>query len=341
MAAVAALALLAGACTRGATGATNAKPPDLYAATPSLSDIRTLLGDSNWWPGPPSFGVRPLDGASMSLKERFSVTQHFVHVGTAETFVVDYTLWNTTSAATSYMSGIQTALGTPVAGPKVGDQALYYGVQGSSNAAPYGTLTFVRVGQIVATITWDLKDGFPHVSQLGKIASKVVSRLKDVISGKLHGSSSAGFDSSLLPPANTDITQLGTATISVESALVMIGATTIDALAQALRVHGVTDVVFGDYALNSDTRMEVLASVFTFVVAKDATDWVAPFIDVIPAGQDGYYDSAHGWYLFPFAAGTKAAILICRSSAETEAASRACEAPLSHVAASWKLSLTA
>src|SRR5216684_8403642 len=111
--AVALLAVISSACAlRPSSTGSHVQPADFYAANPTLADIRTLLGDSNWWPGPPSFGVRPLDGASMSLKERFSVTQHFVHVGTAETFVVDYTLWNTTSAATSYMSGIQTALGT-------------------------------------------------------------------------------------------------------------------------------------------------------------------------------------------------------------------------------------
>jgi hypothetical protein len=70
------LALLGGACTRGLTGSTNAKPPDLYAALPSLSDVRALLGDNSCWPGPPSFGVRPLDIATMPPAETFSITQH-------------------------------------------------------------------------------------------------------------------------------------------------------------------------------------------------------------------------------------------------------------------------
>ena len=79
----------------------------------------------------------------------------------------------------------------------------------------------------------------------------------------------------------------------------MIGATSIDTLAQVLRDHGVNDVVFADYALNSDTHMEVRATVFTFTTAKDATDWLGPFASAVPAGQDGFYDQSHGWYMFP------------------------------------------
>jgi hypothetical protein len=45
--------------------------------------------------------------------------------------------------------------------------------------------------------------------------------------------------------------------------------------------------------------------------------------------------------MFPFAAGEKGAMLICQSTSNTEAASRACEAPLSRVTAAWKLSLGA
>src|SRR4030081_1820845 len=65
---------------------------DLYGAPPSLAEVRSLLGDSSWWPGPPSFGVRPLDTASMTLSQRFAVIQRFVHIGTAETFDVQMAL---------------------------------------------------------------------------------------------------------------------------------------------------------------------------------------------------------------------------------------------------------
>ena len=334
-----AIVLVAGACTRGGSGgAINAQPPDLYAAIPSISDVRTLLGDDSWWPGPPTFGVRPLDVSSMSFSEKFSVSQPFIHVGTAETFLIDFTLWDATSAATTRMKNIEAALGTSVSGPKVGDQALYYGSQGTG-AAPFETATFVRVGQITTSIGLSLKDGYPKVAQLGKIATKVVSRLKDVISGKLHGTPVATSDSAVLPPSNLDITTLATTRIPVESAVLMIDTTSPDALAQTLRGRGVSDVVFGDYALNGDTHMEVQALVFAFLTQNDATEWIAGLRGATPAEQPGFFDPGRGWYMFPFAAGEKGAMLICRSTSTSEAASRACEAPLSRVTAAWKLSL--
>ena len=342
MAAAAAIAVLATACTRPGTTATiNAQPADLYAATPSLSDVRALLGDDNWWPGPPAFGVRPLDVGSMPFTEKFTVTQSYVHIGSAETFAIAYALWDTASAAKTRMTDVQTAFGTSASGSKVGDQALYYGAQGSG-AAAFNTVTFVRLGQIVVTISEAQKDGFPKVSQLGRIASKVVSRLKDVISGKVHASPVAASDAAVLPPANLDITLLGTARISVETAMVMIDAPSIDELAQTLRGLGVNDLVFGDYVLNTDTHMEVRASVFNFLTAKNATDWLDLLRGANPVDQTGitsFYDSEHGKYMFLFTSGTRGALLICRSTAESEAASRACEAPLLRVAAVWHLSL--
>jgi hypothetical protein len=306
---------------------------------PPTSDVRTLLGDEGWWEGPPMFGARPLDVGSMPFNQKFSVAENYVHVGSAEMFSVDYEVWNDTSAAKSHLSTVQSALGTSaVAGPKVGDQAIYYGTQ-ASGAAPFQTVTIVRVGQVVALIGLDQKDGFPKVAQLGKIAVKVVSRLKDVLAGKLSGTPLSTSDAALLPPANLDITMLGSAKISVEAALVMIGSPSFDALAQTLRGSGVSDVVFGDYALNSDTHMEVRAAVFSFSTAKNASVWIEGLRGTTPAGELGLYDDAHGWYIFPFAAGTSAALLICRSTADTEAASRACETPMSRVTSLWKLSL--
>jgi hypothetical protein len=335
------LALFAGACTRAPSGSISAQPPDLFAAMPSLSDVRTLLGDESWWPGPPSFGVRPLNVASMPSTEKFSVTQPFIHVGTAETFDIEFTLWNATAASKTYMTNVQNALGTSASGPTVGDQTLYYG-SGGSGGAPYSTLTVVRVAQIVTIISWSLKDAFPQTSRLGKVAARVVSKLKDVISGKLHGSAPSASDTALLPPANTDITLLGQTRISVEASMVMINAATPDQIAVTLRGLGLNDVVFGDYALNSDTHMEVWATEFSFSDAKNATDWLSLLRGANPldqAGIAGFYDSSRTVYIFLFAAGSRGALLICRSTASSEAASRACEDPLSRVISSWQIAL--
>lgn len=335
------VALVSSACTRGNAGTTNAQPLDLYAAAPTLADVRSLLGDSSWWPGPPAFRVRPLDADYMPVAERFTVVQRFIHVGTAETFDVELALWDTTSAASGQMTSIQSAFGTPVTGPKVGDQVLYYGSQ-VQGAAPYATTTVVRIGQTVVAITWALKDGFPKVAQLGKIAVKLVSRVKDMIAGKLHATPLASTDSALLPPAGLDLTLLGSAKIPIEAAVVMIDAPSLESLAQTLHSSGVDNIVFGDYALDNDTHMEVRASEFTFQTAREATDWLDLLRGTYPLDQGGiaaFYDASTGEYYFIFASGTQGGLLICRSTSSAEAASRACEAPLSRVAPAWKVSL--
>ena len=311
---------------------------------PSLADVRALLGDDQWWQGPPSFEVRPLDVSSMPFNEKFSVSQNYVHVGSAETFGIDYEMWNDTSVAKSHMTSVQSALGSSAitSGPKVGDQAIYYGSQGSG-AAPYQTVSIVRVGQIVAVIGLNLKDAFPTLSKLGKNAGKVVAGVKDLTAGKLHGSTLPASDATVLPAPNLDISLLGAARISVESAMVMIQAPSIDLLSQTLRGQGVNDVVFGDYALNDDTRMEVRASVYSFLTAQDASDWLTLLRGSNAVDQTGiaaFYDADHGEYRFLFASGMKGALLICRSTADSEAASRACEAPVSRVINAWKLTLS-
>jgi hypothetical protein len=315
---------------------------DLYAANPSLADVRALLGDSEWWPGPPSFGVRPLDSASMSFKEKFHVITRFAHIGTAETFDIGYTIWDSSSSATTTMANVQAAFGTSVNGPKVGDQVLYYGSQGTG-AAPFSTYTFVRTGQVVTTISLSLKDAFPKVAQLGKIATKVTSRLKDVLAGKVHASPLPTADVSLLPPAGPDMTLLASVRLPIEAVVVMLGFASPEALARILHTTGVDSIVYGDYALNNDTHMEVRASVFNFISAQQASTWLEALRGSHRVDSNGiatFYDDSTGQYFSLVAAGTKSAVLVCRSTSSTEAASRSCELPMSRVAPAWLISLT-
>ncbi|HXJ49069.1 MAG TPA: hypothetical protein VNF91_07870 [Candidatus Acidoferrum sp.] len=339
------LAVVASACTLrpSSAGSTVHSAADLYAANPTLADVRSLLGDSNWWPGPPSFGVRPLDSATMPFNEKFHVITRFAHLGTAETLDIEYTLWDSTSSATAQMTNAQSAFGTSASGAKVGDQALYYGSQSSSGAAPYDTVTFIRLGQIVTIITLGLKDAFPSVSQLSRIATRITSRLKDVVSGKVHATPLPASDQQLLPPLGPDITLLGSLVLPIEAVVVMLGFESPEALATILHSSGVDSIVFGDYALDVDTHMEVRANVFNFNVSADAVTWVDELRgqnNFDPNGIATFYNTGSGEYFSLFTAGTKAAILVCRSTAEVEAASRACEAPMSRIGPSWLLSLT-
>ncbi|MEO9048685.1 MAG: hypothetical protein ABI334_03610 [Candidatus Dormiibacterota bacterium] len=333
------LAIVMSACVRPSTTGSSAQPAQLYGAAPTTPDVQSLLGDSNWWPGPPSFGVRPLDSATMPFNEKFHVITRFSHIGTAETFDVEYTVWNSTASATTQMSNIQSSLGTPVTGTKAGDQTLYYGQTSSGGAAPYGTATFIRLGQIVITSTLSLKDASPPVSKLGRIATRLVSRLKDVLSGKVKVAPLPGGDTSVLPPPGPDLTLLGSVELPIEAVIVMLGFASPEALAGVLKTTGVDHIVFGDYALDNDTHMEVRAGVFGFITSQDADTWFNALrgsTRVDELGIATFYDDASGQYFSLFTAGAKGAILVCRSTSDLEAASRACESPLSRVAPAWQ-----
>ena len=300
-----------------------------------------MLGDDNWWPAPPSFGVRPLDSASTPMAQRFRVTQRFAHIGTSETFDVAFTQWSSTSTATTQMTDVKTALGQSASGGKVGDDVLYYGLQGTA-AAPYETATFVRVGSVVTIISWSRKDGYPKVAQLSKIASKVVARLKNVLSGKVRATPLSTTDAAKLPPKGPDITLLGAAMVPVESVVVMLNFAAPELLSRLLRNAGADSVVFGDYVLDNDTRMEVRAGVLDFVTSTVANEWIDALRGNSVPDANGiatFYDHSTGQYFSLFTVGTKGAMLVCRSTNDGESASRSCETPLSRVAPAWQLSL--
>ena len=303
-----------------------------------------MLGGGDWWTGPPKFGIRPLDVASVPANENYSLTRRFLRLGTAESWQVRYTEFDKASSATSLMSRVANSVGSGVSGPAVGDKALYYGSQVSSSAAPFETTTVIRVGAFVLEITWDRKDKFPTISELGKVGSKVVSRLKEAIAGKLHGTPLAATDVELLPPAGTDITMLASVKLPIETLPLMINQVAPIETVKPWKALLVDSFVFGAYALNKDTRMEVQAGLFTLSTVKDATD----LIDAISAGSKpltdglwGGYDevSGPGQYEVWFRSGTHIGLLVCRSISDTEAASRACERPVLKVAGAWSVSL--
>jgi hypothetical protein len=89
--------------------------------------------------------------------------------------------------------------------------------------------------------------------------------------------------------------------------------------------------------------MEVRAGLFKFTTAQDAAAWVDTLRGTHALDPNGialYYDAGSGQYFSLFSTGTKAALLVCRATSDAEAASRACELPLTRVAPAWQLSLT-
>jgi hypothetical protein len=327
-------------CAKIGSGGTTAQPADIYAAGPTVADVRALFADNNWWPGTPSFEVRPLDAASMSFTQRFSITQRFLHIGSAEEFDVRHTVYDKVSSATAQMTNVQGAYGASPTSPKVGDQVLYYGLLGNGGA-PYVTRTYVRLGQIVTEIVWSRKDGIPTVTQLGKNAAKVIDGLKKITGGKVRPSP-LSVSPGDLPPAGLDVTLLGSTQLPIEAWLVMADVALPGPVATLLHGEGVDNFVFGDYALNRDTHMEVRAALLKFNSAADANDWVNTFGPAAPDQNgisSGYLDNV-GEYHYLMSTGKVGAMLVCRSTIDSEAASRACESPMDRTAIGWKLSLS-
>jgi hypothetical protein len=338
---VLAIALVACGRTTSTTG--GATLAAVYAGSVRLNDVAPSLGDSsNWWPGPPQFGTRPLDSSARSEQERFDVTMRYSHTGTAETLNVVYRVWISSALANAIMTSTQQAVGASLKGPKAGDQILYYNQKLSFGAAPYASETLVRVGQIVVEIVWSRSLAFASLSDQGAVAKKVASRLKDGLAGGLPVDTRPAPDSMLLPPPGPDLTLLGVDKLPVETVAQMVGAPAPADVAAVFRQLGATDFVYGDYALNNDTHMEVQTSAFTFSSPTGAADWLDRFVGKSALDQSGgyfNYDDPTGQYIAAFGVGSHGVVMICRSAAELEAASRACESPMSRVAGAWKTAL--
>jgi hypothetical protein len=196
----------------------------------------------------------------------------------------------------------------------------------------------------VISIEWDRDQGYSDLNTLAKIANTLANKLKNVTSGKVKPSPVAASDTRLLPPPGNDVTLVGVARLPVEAAVASLNVSTPQPVVDGFHQLGVTDFVYGDYALNSDLTMEVRAYAFTFSSPDDATSW----LDSVVGGASnldangvasGYAQSAGFYYAF-FTGGTHGAMLFCNSIDPLTAAARACEAPLGDLIGSWQLSLS-
>jgi hypothetical protein len=329
------------ACTRPTSGASNVSPTQIYSASPTESDVRSALGSQDWWATVPSFMVRPLDLPNTPETVRFEISNHFVHIGTSEVFFADYTVFSATSDATTYMTNLQSQVPTAT-GPKEGDQAVYYGSRPATTSALYATGVFVRLGQIVINFEWQRDAGFADLNTLAALAGKNVSKLKDVLAGKVTVSPLPATDSQLLPPPGLDVTLVGTAQLPVESAAAAVGSGAPEEVVSSLQQLGVKDFLYGDYALNADLTMEVKAAVVTFNSSDDANSWFTAEFGSTAATSgilEGYSDVSGQYYAF-FPAGAHVAMLFCSSTTPLQAASRACETPLGDLINNWHASLS-
>lgn len=337
---VVALALVACGRTTTTGGPTL---PNVYSGGVKIDDVRPLLDDSsNWWPGAPQFGVRPLDSSTRPDEERFDVTVRFFHNGSAETLNVVYRVWFSTSLATAIVTTTEQAAGTSSKGPTAGDQSVYLSEKLAFGAAPYVTQALIRVGQTVISVTWSRAASFASTNAQGAIAKKVVSKLKGYTSSTAHASPLPAPDPRLLPPDGQDVTKLGADKLPIEVVAQMVAGAEPTNIENIFKGLGANDFVFGDYALNADTHMEVQTAAFTFSGSSGAKDWLDQFIGKSNLDSTGgyfNYDDLSGQYIAAFGSGSTGAVMICRSAAELEAASRACETPMGRVASSWRMVL--
>ncbi len=320
------------------------RPADIYAGGPTQSQVRTVLGDSSWWQGPPSFGVSPLDAATTPLNVKFTVGEQFIHLGTQEAVSFRHTVYDTTASATTEMTNIKTAFPNAPTSPKVGDDVVY-NVQLGTGAAPFLYQTFVRVGQVVTQIVWAKKDLNLTVQQLSKLAQLIVQDVKSAITGTKHASTQA-VDAKLLPVPGLDLTLLGSAQLPIESWVVMTHTPLAQAFFDLVHQQGISTFTYGDYALNNDTHMEVQTAALQFGTADAANTWATNFAPGTP-DQYGVASAyiptggtpAAGEYHYLFLQGVYGIFMVCKPSIDGEAASRECETPLETTAIAWKLAL--
>jgi hypothetical protein len=343
LAAVAVGALLLGAaCTRpGPGGSSGATPDQIYAAGPSTDDVRSLLGSDTWWPVTPSFRIRPLGLPTMPQAMSFGITQRFVHVGTSELLLADYSQWSSVAAATSFFSSISNNISS-VTGPKAGDQAIYFGSKSATDSALYDTSALVRQGSVLISIDLTRGQGFVEVSQMGRIANKLVSRLKSALAGHVKPSPLPSTDQALLLPIGTDVTLAAAVRLPIEAAAELLGATSPQDVVDSFTKLGVKDFLFGDYALNADLNMEVRAVVFSFSSSDDAGNWIDLAVgksNLDASGVASGYATGIGEYYAFILSGSHVGLLFCNSLSPYEAASRACEDPLSRMIGAWQTRL--
>jgi hypothetical protein len=83
---------------------------------------------------------------------------------------------------------------------------------------------------------------------------------------------------------------------------------------------------------------------FTFWSSTGGTSWIDAFIGKANLDSNGDYlnfDSVTGQYVGAVAVGSHGVMIICKSVAQFEAASRACETPMTRVLGAWKTQLPA
>jgi len=335
--------LLGAACTRNASGSTSGggTPEQVYAAGPTVDEVRSALGSETWWPATPSFHIRPLGLPTMADGEKFGITQHFIHVGSSEQLAADYTVWSNTSFASALFTIVSNQV-TSTTGPRAGDQSLYFGSKSPGDSSLYDTSALIRLGQDIIELDVTRGTGYVDTKQMGQLANNMVSRLKGALKGSVKPSPLPDGDRKLLLPLGTDVTLAAAVRLPVEVAAELLGASSPQDVVDSFTKLGIKDFLYGDYALNADLNMEVRAIVFSFSSPNDATSWIDLAVGTSNLDASGVatgYAASIGEYYAFILAGSHVGLLFCNSLSPYEAASRACETPIGRLIGAWQTRL--
>jgi len=335
--------LLVAGCTRSTGTAGGGTPDQIYAAGPSTQDVRSALGSDTWWPSTPAFMIRPLGLPTMPDNVRFSISQHFIHVGSSEQLVATYEVWDTLTNAKAIFNFLKNGQ-TTLTGPRAGDDVFYYQGKGYTDTSLFESTAMLRVGQVIVAIGLTNAQGYAPTSQMGRLANKLVTRLKSSLSGKVKPSPLPSSDQQLLLPLGTDVTLAAAVNLPIEAGAELLGAASPQDVTDSFTSRGVKDFLYGDYALNADLNMEVRAVVFSFPSDADATSWIDLAIGKSNLDANGIasgYAASIGEYYAFILAGSHVGMLFCNSLSPYEAASRACETPMGRLIDSWQTRLAA
>ena len=337
-----AVLLMGAACTRSTTSSGGGGTPDqIYAAGPTAQDVRSALGSDTWWPVTPSFHIRPLDLPNMPPGESFGITQHFVHVGSAEQLVIEYIVWAQTTYATDYYGLVQGSQTTQT-GPKVGDQNAYWGSHSPTDTSLFDNYALVRQGPVLIQILLSRGSGYVDTTTMGRLATRIDTRLKSALKGTVRPSPLPSTDAGLLLPLGGEVTLAGAVRLPIEAGAELLGAAAPQDVVDSFTKLGVNDFLYGDYALNADLNMEVRAIVFTFSNSDDAGSWIDLAIgksNLDASGVAAGFSPSVGEYYAFILSGSHVGMLFCNSLDVYQAASRACEVPMANLIGAWQTRL--
>ena len=277
----------------------------------------------------------------MSEIEKFGITQHFLHVGSSEQLVADYSVWTTSTYATLLVTVIQNQVNA-LTGPRVGDQSVYWGTRSPTDTALYNTSALIRVGQVTIELDITRGAGYVDTRQMGQLGTRLVSKLKGALKGTVKPSPLPEDDLKLLLPLGTDVTLAAAVKLPIEAAALLLGATSPQDVVDQFTKLDVKDFLYGDYALNADLNMEVRAVVFSFASPSDAMSWTDVAIGASNLDAQGVasgYAASIGEYFAFILSGSHVGLLFCNSLSVYEAASRACETPMASLIGSWQTRL--